>query len=182
MEGAERRAYLPEGFSYYPEGYLWYVLPVEKFHALPETVDVEGMEFAKKSEFHVTIANIRGIARELSETDEEAEQRKEDLQKLFIDYAHTASIGLVGFEDDLRLAVSSERKSIAVRCKMRGIEGYFDRIKEKYGKVFPVQPAHVSLYTLTGKAVGIDSDEQMESFTKLDLPEVQEVLDSIYFS
>lgn len=65
---------------------------------------------------------------------------------------------------------------------MHGIDGYFDLIEEKFGHRPPSQPAHVSLYTLTGLAVGIDSQEQMESFQKLDLPKVQTVLDGIKFS
>jgi hypothetical protein len=47
---------LPEGYSYHPEGYLWYILPVEGFNELPETVDINGENFKKKSEFHVTVS------------------------------------------------------------------------------------------------------------------------------
>ncbi len=178
----QKQPILPEGYSYHPEGYLWCTLPIEKFKTLPETVDVEGQSFGKKSEFHVTVANTRSIARYIAGSDIDAVAGTEiALQKLLAEYVNEAPITFGHFIDDLRLAISSDRASIAARCTAQNLEGYFERIKVRYGKEFPLQPAHVSIYTKTGAAVGIDSTEQMESFKKLDLPKVQEVLNRISF-
>lgn len=186
MEFLEKQpqSILPVGYSYHPEGYLWYILPAEKFHALPETVEVEGQSFNKKIEFHVTVVNAGGIARALAGSDMRAMANIEtNLQKLLVEYIGGAPIEFDHFENDLRLAVSPERMSIAARCAMLNLEGYFERIKTAYGREFPVQPSHVSIYTRTaGAAVGIDSLGQMESFKKIELPIVQEILDSIRFS
>ena len=174
---------MPEGYSYHPDGYLWYVLPTEKFDALPTMVDVDGYSFIKKSEFHVTVANARRIAREITGGDPQKSIELEDaLQKILSDYVARTPISFDHFDNDLRLAVSLERKSIAARCVMQNLEEYFEKIKEMYGREFPLQPAHVSIYTKTGAAVGIDSVEQMESFKKIELPTVQKILDSIGFS
>ncbi|MEK7538978.1 MAG: hypothetical protein AAB552_04010 [Patescibacteria group bacterium] len=162
-----------------PQGYLWRVLPVEKFVALPATVEVDNIVFAKKSEFHVTVANARGIARAIGGQDIKMVAEVEtNLQKMLMEYVHDAPIEMIHFENDFRLAVSPGRMSIAARCVVTNLEGFFHRIKSEYGKDFPVQPPHVSLYTQNGAAVGIDSTEQMESFKKVELPVVQRVLGS----
>lgn len=171
----------PEGYLYHPEGYLWRILPVEKFDDLPETVEVDGKSLTKKSEFHVTVVNARRIAQEIAGEDpQKAAEPEEELQKILSEYVGRTPISFDHFEDDLRLAVSAERESIAARCAMNNLEGYFELIKAKYGKEFPLQPAHVSIYTKTGAAVGIDSTEQMESFEKITLPEVQKMLDMMH--
>lgn len=179
MEGTPKPL-LPEGYSYHPEGYLWYVLPIEKFSELPETVSLRGNTLFKKSEFHVTVANARGIARDLAGSDELEQQRIETrLQLMLSEHVRAAPIEFDGFEDDLRLATSEVRMSIAARCRMKNVEGYFERIAAEYGKEYSLQPAHVSLYTKTGMAVGIDSKEEIESFEKVALPDVQRILDTI---
>lgn len=176
----EKQPILPEGYSYHPEGYLWHILPLEKFDDLPEIVEVDGQSFSRKSEFHVTVVNARGIAREIGGGDSQLVSEVEHtLQEILSQYVGETPILFDHFEDDLRLAVSAERESIAARCAMKNLDGYFKRIKEKYGREFLLQPTHVSIYTKTGAAVGIDTTDQMESFKKLDLPIVQKVLDSI---
>ena len=176
----EKTSILPEGYSSHPEGYLWHILPVEKFNGLPETVDVEGSSFDKKSEFHVTVVNARGIAREIGGDDSQLVSKVEcALQEILSQYIGETPILFGHFENDLRLAVSAERESIAARCSMKNLDGYFERIKERYGREFLLQPTHVSIYTKTGAAVGIDTAEQMESFRKVELPDVQKALDAI---
>ncbi|OGZ04201.1 MAG: hypothetical protein A2648_01305 [Candidatus Lloydbacteria bacterium RIFCSPHIGHO2_01_FULL_41_20] len=182
MESLEKQKQpiLPEGYSYHPEGYLWYILPVEKFDTLPETVEVDGRAFIKKAEFHVTVVNARGIASEIAGPDLRTMAEIEtNLQKMLAEYVSKTPIEFAHFENDLRLAVSPERMSIAARCAMLNLEGYFAHIKTVYDREFPIQPPHVSIYTSTGAAVGIDSVDQMESFKKIELPAVQEVLSSI---
>lgn len=180
MERASKESFLPEGYCYHAEGYLWYVMPPEKFRNLPETVVVEGSILNKKSEFHVTIVNARSIARDFPGDDLGATERIEGrLQSMLAEYIREMPIQFDGFEHDLRLATTSERTSIAARCRMKNIEGYFNRIKQEFGRDYPLQPSHVSLYTATGLAIGINSIEEMESFNKIELPEVQAVLDTI---
>mgnify|MGYP001566202566 FL=1 len=57
---------LPEGYYYSPRGYLWFVLPVEKFAGLPEEVIIESNHLFKKIEFHATVINGRGVAHDIA--------------------------------------------------------------------------------------------------------------------
>lgn len=179
MEKIPEQKILPEGYFYHHEGYLWHVLPVEEFTDLPETIELEGEELNKKQEFHVTVANVRAMAQEIAEHDTDVESVEIAIQKLLTEYIQGNPISFEGFEEDLRLAITGDRKSIAARCRMSGVEGYFNLIEREYEKKFPLQPAHVSIYTVNGMAVGINSNEQMESYTKVTLPEVQKVLNAI---
>jgi hypothetical protein len=104
---------------------------------------------------------------------------EEQIQGLLTEYLQQHPIAFVSFQDDLRIATSLDRKSIAARCTMSGIEEYFEYLQSRFGVTIQNQPTHVSIYTVTGAAVGIDTNEQMESFTKVDLPEVQKALDGI---
>lgn len=171
---------LSEGYSYHPEGYLWRVLPVEKFTALPETVEVENHQFTKKNEFHVTVINARGFARQIGgEDSKKIEEIELNIQRLLKEYVSNNPIEFVHFNDDIRLATYLDRQSLAARCTVTNLEGFFEIMRSVYGKDIPTQATHVSIYTATGAAVGIDSVEQMESFKKVEIPEVQEVLNSI---
>src|SRR6056297_1681371 len=81
MEKIPEQKILPEGYFYHQEGYLWHVLPVVQFSELPEVVELDGEEFTKKQEFHVTVANVRAMAREIAEDDSEIEGVETAIQK-----------------------------------------------------------------------------------------------------
>lgn len=173
---------LPEGYYYHPEGYLWFVLPVERFGRLPTHVNVDEYALDKKSEFHVTVINARKVARDIAALDAARDpiEIEKHLLSLLAEHVKKQPIEFVRFEDDLRLAKSPDRISIAARCLMRGIEEYFRAIQTNYNYLPPAQPTHVSLYTLPGRgAVGIDTKEEMESFKKVDVPSVQSVLNTV---
>ena len=170
---------LPKGYFYHHEGYLWYTLPTEKFLDLPEIVKLGGNEFSVKQEFHVTIANVKAMAQAITENNTDTEDVEHVIQKLLTKYLQKNVISFEKFEDDLRLAVTKNRKSIAARCRINGIEGYFNLINRHYKKSFPLQPTHVTIYTINGLGVGINTNQQMESYTKITLPKVQKVLNSI---
>ncbi len=172
-----KKAQFPAEYYAHPEGYLWLVLDPGKFLDLPESLEVGGQVFQKKDEFHVTIINARGIARTLAEGDVKKEDfLKEELKRLLAEYVRTHTLSFSGFVGDLRLAKTAERTSIAARCRIQGLGGYFETVRRVLNVDVPVQPAHVSLYTVTGKAVGIDSTQEMELFEQIEIPAVSAAL------
>ncbi|MFZ2555380.1 MAG: hypothetical protein WAZ27_02745 [Minisyncoccia bacterium] len=172
---------LPEGYWYHPEGYAWFVLPTAPFVDLPEDVEVQGTMLRKKTEFHVTIMNVREVAQAITEQKGgKKDEVERDILSMLATYLHNHRVHLVSFRDDLRFAKKQERISIAGRCDMEGIEGFFADVESKYDVSIARQPAHVSLYTLldTG-AVGIDTDAEMENYTRVNMPVVQRLLGTI---
>lgn len=162
---------LPTGYLYSPARYLWYTLPVRFFSGLPNTVEIDSAVFRLKDEFHVTIINSGQYTEAVAVRPDEVSDIELRLQEMLVESLKSTPIRLTGFISDIRLAVTSERKSLAVRCALDGLDVYLDRVIREFG--FPVeQPPHVSLYTETGLAVSIDSHEQMVSYTQLDLPQV----------
>lgn len=177
IENEEVESLLPEGYLYHPEGYLWLVLPIKDFDALPENVEFEEKVFLKKDEFHVTVINARAAAKEISSIlNKSVTSIEEEIQKLLREYLNDNQIKFESLENDVRLAVSDERESLAIKCRVSGIEGFFDFLQERYDILFATQPTHISIYTLTGKAVGINTEEQMESYERVDLPDLKKYL------
>jgi hypothetical protein len=168
---------LPEGYWYHPAGYLWHVLPVEKFRALPDTVEVQGDKLFKKSEFHVTVVNVPFIAQTIQKDEMLLPDAIAKVLDIFQTYLKEHPISFKEFTGDLRLAKSEERESIAARCILDNLEGYFEQIRAETGVDVPVQPAHVSIYSREkDAAVGIDTAVEMESFAQIDLPEISAIL------
>jgi hypothetical protein len=117
---------LPEGYFYHQEGYVWHILPLEAFADLPETVELVGEKFYKKQEFHVTVANVRAMAQEISGSGKDIEGIEIAIQRILTGHLQSNSISFEGFEDDLRFAISEKRKGIVTKCRMSGVRGYFD--------------------------------------------------------
>lgn len=176
VEAAAKK--LPEGFWLHPGGYLWYILPVKSFLQLPEQVDVDGTPFLRKTEFHVTVINARATAEKLSKGNAaEVEGIEVRILELLTEFVQAHPLAFGGFTGDLRVASTPDRQSIAARCTLAGVEAFFKKLEEEFGESVPLQPAHVSIYSREqDKAVGIDTDEQMEAFPQAKLPEVEAIL------
>lgn len=178
--GKEMPELLPEGYALHPEGYLWRILPIESFSALPETVEVDGYSLRKKTEFHITVINARGFARKLSAMGRGEENEIEiKILSLLAVYVQKHPIALTEFIDDIRLAQTSERTSLAARCRVANLNGFFEELNATFGTEFLVQEPHVSLYTRTGAAVGIDTEVEIEAFKKVQLPHIQNILSEV---
>lgn len=62
---------------------------------------------------------------------------------------------------------------------LKGIDGLFDMLSQRHGVKIPVQPTHITLYTLPTETFGIpiNSYERLEEISRpVDLPAIREVL------
>ena len=159
------------------EGYLWFVLPVENFKKLPGTVEVNGEELHKKNEFHITIINRKKVSKDIASiSGRDPSEVQLGLGKLLDNYIKNHEIKFLGFTGELKLAEKDGRLSLVALCNVKGVEDYFKLIEREYGYLPPLQPFHVSLYTKTGLAVGIDSDEEMDDYPTVVHDEIQAIL------
>ncbi len=168
---------LPPGYYIHEKGYAGLHLPVEWFADLPATITIDEVEFRLKDEFHVTIINARGVANIIAENaGAQPEAIEQEIRAILEEYLAHNPMQFICFRDDVRLAIKNDRKSLAIRCEISNLEPFFITLQNNFKQEIKLQPAHVSLYTMTGLAVGIDSVEQIESYERVLLPEIVKTL------
>lgn len=134
-------------------------LPSSLFESLPDTVSVNDTTLNKKSEFHVTLVH--------------AHERDDEIRALFDRFVKEHPIRLLSFDDDVRHAAKDGKETILVRCTVSNLEVLFQKMREDIGINLPVQPTHVTLYTLPlRRGVAIDSAEEMEALSRVSIPEI----------
>ena len=156
------------------EGYMHVPVPHELFQNIPDTLVVDGTELGIKSEFHISLFELEYLASFLvSATEKSFEEVQENVLSIFSSYVAKKPITLTGFLDDFRVVEKEERKSVVVRCQMENLNGFFEALESTVGASVYRQPAHVTIYTLGhNKGIGIHTNEEMESFRAIELPEV----------
>lgn len=148
------------------------VLPIDDRQSVsfPRAVSWKNVRLDIKDEFHVTLLNV-GTASALSQ------RPREDIVSFFNAYAARRPIALVSFADDFRYVEKDVRKTILVRCVVSNLNLLFEELNRTFEIDMPMQPAHVTLYTLQ-KNVGIHvpSIEVMERLERVYLPVLEEAL------
>lgn len=149
-----------------------------KIDSLPERLEFEGDEFVVKPEFHISLINFDKVAKLIDSAN--AEKLKPEIAEEFYEFVKKRPLTQYALTDDLRLVrVADDNKTIVVMAKLEGIDQLFDILSKKYGMVLPVQPAHVTLYTLPTDTFGIpiNSYEELARISRpVDMPELQTLL------
>ena len=151
------------------------VLPMDSvlFDALPQVVSWNGLELSKKEEFHMTLLHVQQ-ASELSG------RPREETASLFNSFVGKNPIECLSLSNDLRYAEEGANKTILVRCIVSHVDGLFADLNRTFAIAMPVQPAHVTLYSLEkNKGIHINSDEKMGGLERVHLPELEAALAKI---
>lgn len=141
---------------------------------LPEALEAAGNTFVRKPEFHITLLPVERTAARIDEG------RVEELRPQIADefYQFVGNQPLTEYEliDDLRLVEASEtNKTIIVLAALKGIDELFSTLSSKHGVEIPIQPIHITLYTLPQDRIGIpiNSYEELERMSQpIELPEI----------
>lgn len=140
---------------------------------IPDSLEFEGTKFIVKSEFHITLLAAQHIAEIIDKNN------VEELQLKIIDefYKFSKEFPLTEYEllDDMRLVTVGDSKTIVVTVNLKGIEEFFKRLEGRYRKALPVQPTHITLYTLPTDTFGIPifSYEELQSISRpIKIPEL----------
>ncbi|OGG49689.1 hypothetical protein A2763_03345 [Candidatus Kaiserbacteria bacterium RIFCSPHIGHO2_01_FULL_54_36] len=150
-------------------------LPVEPglFEEFPKTVVWEGLTLLKKDEFHVTLLNITSLRNGAGISDE-------TVMSFLDEFAKQHRFEPTAFLDDFRFVREGERASVVIRCRVSNLEELFREIRRKFNIDLPLQPAHVTLYTLQRNGgIHIPSEEVMESLPPVRIPELQKAAENI---
>lgn len=145
-------------------------LPVDAllFKDFPETVEWAGEMLLKKDNFHVTVCFGENIFSQANEQNGIPQNKAEEkLLTLFNSFVERTPITLSGFVHDFRYVKDPlrGRKSIVLKCQANNLEAFFETLNKQLKISIPLQPAHVTLYTLQQNlGIHIPSEKIMDSF------------------
>ncbi|MGE5309705.1 MAG: hypothetical protein ACM3JF_01335 [Sphaerimonospora mesophila] len=139
---------------------------------MPDKIVVNNYELLRKSEFHISIMAIKHLAPILNPNNiaSASEQLKQD----FIDFAATNDLITFTLTGQYRLVAHNERVTVVAMVNLQGVEELFHYLRQKHAIDLPIQPTHITLYTLQPEtAIGILSEQQLEDNSVLvTLPEL----------
>ena len=143
---------------------------------MPETICVEGRTLHKKSEFHVSLMALKHLAPMLDS--EHVEQAAETLTQSFLEFANEHDLTSFRLTGEYRLVKRAERVTIVAMVKLDNIAELFDYLHTTHGVDFPVQPTHITIYTLQPEmGIGILSEDELTNeSTVANVPELSEIL------
>lgn len=145
-----------------------------KLPELPEELNIEGDKYVRKSEFHITLLAVEEVAKIINESI--AEDLKVQIVKDFYDFVEGFDLDKWELTGELRLVNVEGNKTLIAMTKLEGIEKLFKILSKKYDKILPVQPIHITLYTLPSDTFGIpiNSYEELENISKpISIPQIQ---------
>lgn len=138
----------------YSKGYIG--LPVE-VGDLPDTVIVEGETLHRKSSFHVSLVCVKDILSKNPDVEQE-------VLDAFCSFAEKKNISFIRYTGEFRFAQHEEKKTLVALCEISNLLEFSESLGRKLGMIFPLQPTHVTLYTLQPNAgIGLNSPADMET-------------------
>jgi hypothetical protein len=156
--------------SYLDEGYI--ILSGIELPGLPDSISVDGYELQRKDEFHVTL--VGGVA---SKSLPDSENSKATVKAAFDEFAKTHDLTQYELTDELRLLKRDDRVTVVVMVKLPGIDELYEYLNAKLGTSLPVQPTHITIYSLDPNVgISLNSLEQLNETTVVDIPEVSDVM------
>lgn len=133
---------------------------------LPETVKINGYELFVKSEFHISLICVKRIAPIIGGVDRA--ELENEIVNFFLDFIKSTPLIDYSFDNVYRLVRKDERAALVGMVNVPGIEKLFAGLEKKFGVTLPLQPTHITLYTLQPDAgIGILSEEQLEEISEI---------------
>lgn len=128
---------------------------------LPEHVTVQGFELSQKSEFHISLVCAYILARLI---DPEHKARVEgEIVEEFKKFVARQPLSGYKLLPQFRFVQRGQKKTLIVMAEVPGLPDFFATLSHKFQVDLPLQPAHITLYTLQPNAgIGILSDEELQ--------------------
>ncbi len=149
--------YICGGSKYiYQRGYIY--LPINlDVSTLPKQVLVEGENLSLKSSFHTSLVCVKDILAQNS-----IEGLEQKIIDLFCKFVSENEVSFAGFKNEFRFAQLDERKSVVALCSVSNLEIFFKTLNLDLHMQVPLQPTHVTLYTLQPDAgIGLNNDQEL---------------------
>ena len=145
-----------------------------KLAKLPQKIFVDSVELVIKSEFHITLVAAYRLA-EIIDSKNKAKIRDE-ITKEFYKFVKQNPLTKYKLSDELRLVKNQDQMTVVVMAKIESLNNFFHKLNDKFRVALPVQPTHMTLYTLPTDKIGIpiNSYEELRQISKIiNLPELK---------
>jgi len=127
---------------------------------LPATVTVGEYELLRKSEFHISLICAKKIAPLIDAN--RVEGIEAEIVETFKQFVGTNPLTSYSLTGEYRLVKRDERVTLVAMTIVPSIEDLFTALEEKYGVKLPLQPTHITMYTLQPEAgIGILSQQEL---------------------
>jgi hypothetical protein len=140
---------------------------------LPKKINIDDEEFVIKSEFHITVLAVEQIAQLINA--DFTEDLKLEIVDYFYNFVKSTPLTNYRLTNELRMVQDGSSKTIIVMAELDDIDMLFLELRNKYSVELPVQPTHITLYTLPSDTFGIPifSYEELFEISKIiNLPEL----------
>jgi len=114
---------------------------------LPEKLKFEGNELQIKSEFHISLVWGEKIAEMVDES--RIDEIISEIISEFLKFNDKKPIVEYELLSEIRFLERGDQKTLIVMAKVKNLEEFFVLLRTKYQKNIPIQPTHITLYTLT---------------------------------
>ncbi len=144
---------------------------------LPEYITIEDEKMVKKPEFHISLVWV-GRLSEIVDAANKGKVKRYMIEE-FEKFIAINPLDVYELTGELRLVKNNGLKTVIAMAKVPNLEKFFDKLSEKYGVRLPMQPAHITLYTLPSDKVGIGilSDEELQNISEpVNIPGLQSLL------
>lgn len=142
---------------------------------LPETITIDTHLLTRTSEFHVSLMALKHLA-PIIDPDSPAEAMAQ-LVDDFVQFTKSTPLTTLELTSEFRLVRRADRVSVVVMVEVSGIDALFDALRTKYGPTLPMQPTHITLYTLQpNTGIGLFSTDEVARDTRVVMiPELNDI-------
>ncbi|MDB5164066.1 MAG: hypothetical protein JWS12_684 [Candidatus Saccharibacteria bacterium] len=142
----------------YGNGYI--VLKDLVLAGLPQKIALLGHEFFPKSEFHISLVCVYKLAALIDPNNKPLIENQ--IVAEFTQFVQQHPLSTYTLTPNFRHVQRGEKQTLIVMATVAGLEDFFKTLSQKYGVELPLQPAHITLYSIkpvTG--IGILSPEEL---------------------
>jgi hypothetical protein len=142
---------------------------------LPDTISVSGYMLLRKTEFHISLICAKKVAPLIDEDNEDKVEA--EIVGKFKEFVTQRPLNDFDLLPNLRFVERDERKTLIVMASMPHLDKFFESLSNDYGVNLPVQPAHITLYTLQPETgIGLLSNEELEQYSaSVEVSELQDL-------
>ncbi len=157
----------------YLDGYIG--LQVKINGELPESLEVQGNRLILKSKFHINLINARATATFIDPNNQETVEA--EIVSEFKDFILKYPLEQYQINEKFRYVQRDVRKTIVVMAEISNLDKFFERLRNKFHKDIPLQPAHLTLYVnRPERGIGLLSDEELRRDTEpIEIPELEKI-------